>query len=47
MECSNSKAVHRHLFVEKALEGELESVNQNIASDLSKDIKNTHAGDRG
>ena len=47
MECSDSKAVRRHLFIEKALDSELESVNQNIASDRSKHIKTTHAGDRG
>jgi hypothetical protein len=43
MECSDSKAVRRHLFIEKALDAELESVNQNIVSDRSQDIKTTRA----
>ena len=46
MECSDSKPVRRHLFIEKALDSELESVNQNIASDRSKHIKTTHAGEK-
>jgi hypothetical protein len=46
MECSDSKAVRRHLFIEKALGAELESVNQNIVSDRSQDIKTTHAGEK-
>jgi hypothetical protein len=46
MECSNSKAVRRHLFVEKALDAKLESVNQNITSGRSKNIEITGAGEK-
>jgi hypothetical protein len=46
IECSDSKTVRRHPFIEKTLDAELESVNQGSAGGRNKDIKITGAGEK-
>jgi hypothetical protein len=46
MECSDSKAMRRHPYVEKAPDAMFESANQNIANSRNIHIKNTGADEK-